>query len=115
MSIDKTYDRNGLVIPDDWYDESKYPRSKFRWGTQQRVGNTRIGEQFTVSTVWLYGIDHGYGDGSPILFETMMFGEPYGQELTRYATEEQAMRGHLATVDNLRQGWEPFSWKDPQI
>jgi hypothetical protein len=110
VSIDKTYDRDGQVIPDDWYDKTKHPRARFKWGTQQRVGNTKIRDKFTVSTVWLMGVDHGYGDDDPLIFETMVFGEPYDNDLIRYSTEEQAMRGHLATVDALRQGKEPFSW-----
>lgn len=102
-----TFDRDGQVIPDDWYDTAKYPRRQFKWGTQQRVGRTTVGD-FNVSTVWLHGIDHGYGDGPPILFETMVFGGDFDQELRRYSTEEEAMRGHLAAVDALRAGKPPF-------
>jgi hypothetical protein len=109
--MSRTYDRDGQVIPDDYYNASKYPRGQAKWGTEQRVGRTQVGD-FIVSTVWLFGIDHSYGpDSPPIIFETMVFGEPYENDLTRYATEEQAMRGHLATVDALRAGQHPFSWK----
>lgn len=100
-----TYDRFGNVMPDDWYDKAKYPNDFNKWQTDRRVGNTVIGE-YTVSTVWL-GIDHqGYG-GPPLIFETMIFGGDYNHELNRYSTEEQAMRGHLATVDALRAGTAP--------
>ncbi len=102
-----TYDRDGQVIPDDWFDFEKYPRRK--WVTEQRVGRTVVGE-YVVSTVWLMGIDHQHGDGPPLLFETMVFGGDYDNELWRYATEEEAMRGHLDVVDALRRGEPPFDW-----
>ena len=40
-----------------------------------------------VSTVWL-GLDHAHGDGPPILFETMVFGEGswVDQDCQRYST-----------------------------
>lgn len=107
--IGVTYDRDGQVIPDDYYNAQKYPRGQAKWGTEQRVGRTNLGD-FLVSTVWLFGIDHGHGEGPPLIFETMVFGEPYDQELQRYSTEEQAMRGHLETVDRLRAGNPPFSY-----
>lgn len=103
----RTYSRDGEPMPDDWFDASKYPRGKAKWATEQRVGRTVVGE-YVVSTVWLFGIDHGWGDGPPIIFETMVFGGDHGEELRRYCTEEQAMRGHLEAVDRLRAGCSPF-------
>ena len=50
-----------------------------------------------VSTVFL-GLDHSFGDGPPILFETMVFGGPLDQEMDRYATMEEAQAGHLVMV-----------------
>lgn len=102
-----TYSRDGEPMPDDWFDASKYPRGKAKWSTEQRVGRTVVGET-TVSTVWLFGIDHNWGDGVPIIFETMVFGGVHDQELRRYSSEEAAMRGHLAVVDRLREGRAPF-------
>lgn len=105
-----TYDRDGKLIPDDYWDKEKYPdRRPFRWATEQRVGRTEVGEH-RVSTVWLMGIDHGYGSGSPVIFETMIFGPTWNNELTRYSTEEAAMRGHLKAVDALRAGKPPFDY-----
>lgn len=107
-----TYDRDGLVIPDDYYyDTAKYRRDK--WGTEQRVGRTEVGEHL-VSTVWLFGIDHQYGDGPPLIFETMIFGDPWNNELRRYSTEEEAMRGHLEAVDRLRAGKPPFEYLEEE-
>ena|SRR5712664_2255984 len=50
-----------------------------------------------VSTVFL-GIDHQFGDGSPLLFETMIFGGEHDQEQWRYSTWEEAEAGHNAAV-----------------
>ena len=108
----RLYDRDGNPLPDDW--EFGAGRLVSHWATDQRVGRTVVGADgdyrgWVVSTVWLMGIDHNYGgEGPPIVFETMVFGEPYDNDLRRYATEEQAMRGHLAVLDNLRAGRPPF-------
>ena len=54
-----------------------------------------------VSTVWL-GINYNYGEGPPLIFETMVF--PSTDDLSeidmeRYATAEQAEAGHVALVE----------------
>jgi hypothetical protein len=47
-----------------------------------------------VSTVFL-GVDHNlFGDGPPVLFETMVFGGDLDQEQVRYSTWDEAERGH---------------------
>lgn len=46
-----------------------------------------------VSTVFL-GVDHNYGFGSPLLFETMIFGGRHNDYQERYTTWEEAERGH---------------------
>ena len=44
-----------------------------------RVGETEVGDR-RVSTVWL-GLDHNYwGDGPPLIFESMAFGEGWDDE-----------------------------------
>jgi hypothetical protein len=53
-----------------------------------------------VSTVFL-GIDHQFGNGPPLLFETMLF-NPDGDELVRYSTWEQAEAGHAAMLARVR-------------
>jgi len=52
-------------------------------------------EEIKVSTVFL-GIDHSFGDGPPLLFETMIFGGKYEEEeyQKRYSTWAQAEAGH---------------------
>lgn len=67
-----------------------------------------------VSTVFL-GIDHNhFGDGPPVLFETMIFGGPLDELQWRYHTLEQAQVGHQVIVQSLRAGLEPeYSRNDP--
>ena len=56
-----------------------------------------------VSTVFL-GLDHNFSDkGPPIVFETMIFGGVYNQKSQwRYATWEEAMKGHDRTVKMVK-------------
>lgn len=65
------------------------------------VGRTDIGE-WHVSTVFL-GMDHNFGGGPPLLFETMIFShhDPRNEQdesCWRYTTWEQAESGHAAVV-----------------
>lgn len=71
-----------------------------------RVLRTEVAGVAFVSTVWL-GLDHQYGDGPPLIFETQVFGGEWDAEQWRYTTEEEAARGHLAIVDALREGRDP--------
>jgi len=56
---------------------------------------------FRVSTVFL-GLDHNFGRGDPILFETMIFGGPLNEQMWRYATYREAERGHEDAVTQAR-------------
>lgn len=60
------------------------------------VEKTSIGD-VDVSTVFL-GLDHSFGSGPPLLFESMIFGGDLDQETDRYETYEQAEAGHSAMV-----------------
>ena len=56
---------------------------------------------YDVSTVWL-GLDHGFGAGAPLIFETMVFGDGSDEMATeRYSTEPQAREGHTAMVVSI--------------
>lgn len=64
----------------------------------------------TVSTVFL-GMDHGWGDGPPLLFESMVFGGPLNEQCYRYSTWEEAEAGHAiladeATIEGRVAAWE---------
>jgi hypothetical protein len=81
-----------------YYDWDAQPVSRERWMelfTQpRRVAYTDLGQQGTVSTVWL-GLDHSFGfDGPPLIYETLVFGGPLADEMERYTTLEQARTGH---------------------
>jgi hypothetical protein len=57
-----------------------------------------------VSTVFL-GVDHSWGDGPPVLFETMIFGSEAGdldEYQERYTTLEDARLGHERAVAMVR-------------
>ena len=58
----------------------------------RHVADTKNGD-VRVSTVFL-GIDHQYGDGPPLLFETMIFGGGHDGYQERYPTWEMAEAGH---------------------
>lgn len=58
--------------------------------------------KWRISTVWL-GTNHQWGDGPPLLFETMVFnGNSAADELMeRWSTEEEAKRGHAEIVTTV--------------
>lgn len=47
-----------------------------------------------VSTVFL-GLDHQFGDGPPVLWETMIFGGQHDGYCERYSSYEETVDGHL--------------------
>lgn len=55
-----------------------------------------------VSTVFL-GMDHQYGTGRPLLFETMVFGLDSDYQ-RRYSTWEEAERGHREVLRKVLKG-----------
>ena len=53
---------------------------------------------YRISTVFL-GLNHAYGDYTPLIFETMCFGEgEYDQWQESYATKAEAESGHLRAI-----------------
>lgn len=66
----------------------------------RRVAEDEVGS-IRVSTVFL-GIDHQFGDGPPLLFETMVFGGELEDECERYSTWQAAERGHAAMVARVK-------------
>ena len=64
-----------------------------------------------VSTVFL-GLDHSFGDGPPLVFETMTFDNRPAEQRTcdqyawRYSTLDEAEAGHAAVVAAIRDGRE---------
>jgi hypothetical protein len=71
------------------------------WERVFRVEETSLPDGKLVSTVWT-GLNHQYGDGPPLIFETMVFTQK-DQPRTdidslRYSTEEEARAGHAEMV-----------------
>lgn len=77
-----------------------------KWFEQNRkariVAKTSLGDgAVEVSTVFL-GIDHGFGRGQPILYETMIFGGSHDEEQWRYPTKAEAEAHHKEVVALLK-------------
>lgn len=92
-------DENRQVVPADLDTWARW----FENGSKRRVRLTKVGK-YEVSTVML-GIDHQWGSGPPLLFETMAFeGGVSGNEVTceRCSTWDQALVQHQEVVDSLK-------------
>jgi hypothetical protein len=106
----------------EYYDRQGLPITFLQWGDRfhnlnyRRVVWTDLGP-VQVSTVWL-GIDHGWGLGPPVIFETFIFCEndqaltgADGEELIdtwgRYRTIEEAIAGHEEAVRQVREAILP--------
>jgi len=113
------FDKQGNPITMHQWSDLRHERVVDDYGniTVDRMSDyARIGWQefeggIRVSTVWL-GMDHGFGDGPPVLFETMIFSDhekyPYNQAQTRYVTEEEASEGHRRTCNDVERGVRPW-------
>lgn len=66
-----------------------------------RVDETTLRDGKLISTVWL-GLDHSFGRGKPLIFETMVFSSHKGKgklDEERYSTEKEAKIGHKRMVE----------------
>lgn len=99
-------DKDGKMLYLDW---DSNPIDTMTWAKMsaqdkfKRVAEDTIyidGKKIWISTVWL-GLDHNWGDGPPLIFETMVFREGKGDEMERYTTVEQAREGHQAMVEKI--------------
>jgi hypothetical protein len=96
-------DKSIELLPVDHKFNDKYFNDANR-----RVGDDTVDDQ-RVSTVFLY-MDHNWsedGTHTPILFETMIFGGEYDQEMWRYSTYDEAKAGHDRIVNCLKKGTNP--------
>jgi len=91
----KYYRRDGTPCEMlEWAESFENPELKI-------VAQTELPEG-EVSTVWL-GLDHQFGDGPPLIFETMVFGGELDQECERYSTEEEAKAGHERWIQKVQR------------
>lgn len=63
----------------------------------------QINDDVRVSTIYL-GLDHSFGEGPPLIYETMIFGGEFDSDCERYTTEAQAREGHAAMLAKAREG-----------
>lgn len=75
------------------------------WAKWFETANRRVADEtidgVRVSTVFL-SLDHSFGDGPPMLFETMVFGGPLDQEQDRCTTWDEAETMHKAMVARVK-------------
>ena len=98
-------------------DENGEPRStqnmeefgRFMATTDRHIGNTHgvdpTGEAWRVSTVFL-AVNHQWGDGPPILWETMIFGGEHDGYQERYTSREEALAGHALALSMCQNNKE---------
>jgi hypothetical protein len=89
----------------------------FEANDSRRVAQDTLADGTRISTV-LLGLDHSFGHGPPLIFETMVFpNRSYDeQDANRYTTLADAVAGHdsmvekwRAIVDKRRKGvWHPY-------
>ena len=91
-------DKNHNPVP---CNDGEYPKKEQSNEAQWRVGNDMIGD-VQVSTVFL-GLDHRFGDGTPILFETMIFGGEHDEYQERYETWDEALEGHKRAIEMVKK------------
>jgi len=65
----------------------------------RNLAKTRVNGA-TVSTVFL-GLDHRFGAGPPLVFETMVFGGELDGDCDRYSTYDEAELGHVNMVNKV--------------
>lgn len=88
------------------FPEGKFPSEDSYNSNERRVSDDIVDGQ-RVSTVFLQ-LDHNWEPtGSPILFETMIFGGEYDQDMWRYSTWQEAKEGHDKIVHCLKHGINP--------
>ena len=68
-------------------------------------GGREIQQSVGVSTIFL-GLDHSFGSGPPVLWESMVFGTSMDGEQRRYTSRADALKGHAELVKLVREAYE---------
>lgn len=101
MSDKYILNESQIPVPcDDLMKWGKWFEVSDRHVAQDKVGNIRI------STVFL-GLDHSFGHGPPLLYETMIFGGPDDGYQTRASTRGEAIEQHSEAVAMVRNSLLP--------
>lgn len=76
------------------------PENRLKLQQEVTVNST----DYLISTVDM-GIDHSFGGGPPLYYETMIFidGDWNDLYMMRYSTEEEARAGHIKTVEAMQR------------
>ena len=115
------YEKDGSPVSIDYETPEGKALSAKLWSREyRRVAQNYVGDVH-VSTVFL-PIDHGWGEGPPVLFETMVFGHDSRSRLRRwwmdfrgrdweepeyqwrYCTEVEALAGHAVILGAVKRG-----------
>ena len=91
---------NGVPTPEP--DLLKWGRWFETADAERIVAKTTVGDT-RVSTIFL-GLDHRWGSGPPVLWETMIFGGSHDGWQERYTSQEEAIRRHNEIVGQLQSG-----------
>jgi len=99
-------DENKNAIPcslEEWANQLE----EMRMNNKKHVSEEMVGN-YWVSTVWL-GLNHQFGFGRPLLFETMVFDhDPNSNRneiyMNRYSTWQEAEEGHKKAVKWVKNG-----------
>lgn len=81
------------AVPTDFYGWLKWCVANEGKGDYRRVAQSGEKDKLWVSTVFL-GLDHAWGGGPPMIFETMIFGGEHDQDQERCSTWEEAEAMH---------------------
>jgi len=88
-----------VVVWATWWEQARRNRSLVLAQDKDESGETTI----MISTVFL-SINHNFfGQGPPILWETLVFGGVLDGEMDRYSTRDDAFRGHQAMCARVRE------------
>jgi hypothetical protein len=89
-------DNGNAVIEPDLMKWAKWFETAKRSLSDETFAESRV------STVFL-GLDHAFGGGPPMLWETMVFGGPLDHSQERYTTREAALKGHSSMVERVKK------------
>ena len=94
MKVYKLVDKKPVLCDNDDY-------QSFDFDSNRSIAKTTLDDGTYISTVFLC-FDHQFGDGPPLLFETMVFSEHGSwaeEDMDRYSTYEDAVEGHRRMVE----------------
>jgi len=100
---------NDVDIWAEWFerasrDGSRILKQDFVEG-EDGAAHFSLKDRVGVSTVFL-GLDHQWGDGPPILWESLVSGTSLDGQMQRYTSRADALRGHDALLEEVRAAYD---------